>query len=488
MTFLNILVFAAVSLAAGAIPRARGWILFVASLLAPYWLQPALPIRNLDFWLPTASIAIVACVWAVTAHRQETRPPPAEAGPRAERGGALRENGTALLVGAATITAVALPRYLCVSPILTATRPPEIGWVVLALILSAAGIAALWKISNRRWVLAAAIAGILLLFVALKTDALAQAAAGLLRRMAGQSAEFASPLDIRWLGFSYIAFRLIHALRDRMAGRLPGCSLREFLTYAVFFPAVTAGPIDRTERFVKDLRAAPAPLRELFPPGAERIAAGIFKKFVLADGLAILALNSANAAQITAAPWMWFFLYAYALRIYFDFSGYTDIAVGLGRWTGVTLPENFNRPYLQPNLTAFWNSWHMTLAQWFRSYFFNPLTRGLRSSPRGIPMGLIIFTGQLLTMALIGLWHGVSWNFLIWGCWHGIGLFLHNRWGEWSRGLVALLESRPLWKKSYTALATLATFHYVVLGWVWFALPSVESSGRVFLRLFGVSG
>jgi alginate O-acetyltransferase complex protein AlgI len=329
---------------------------------------------------------------------------------------------------------------------------------------------------------------ILLLFVVLKTDALAQAAAGILRRLTGQSAGLASAFDIRWLGFSYIAFRLIHALRDRMTGRLPGVSLREFITYVVFFPALAAGPIDRTERFVKDLRAAPAGLRQSAVPGVERVAAGAFKKFVLADGLAILALNAVNARQTAAAGWMWIFLYAYALRIYFDFSGYTDIAIGLGRWAGIALPENFNRPYLQPDLTAFWNSWHMTLAQWFRSYFFNPLTRALRSSPRGIPMAVIIFTGQLATMALIGLWHGVNWNFLIWGCWHGVGLFLHNRWGEWSRARVARLESRPPWKKAYTALSTLATFHYVALGWVWFALPNVESSGKTFLRLFGIPG
>lgn len=490
MTFLNILVFAAISLAAGGIPRTRGWILCIASMLAVYWMQPALPIRNLDFWLPTASLGLVVCVWALTARKGESNPQGGNPESSRVHGPSriIRENGKTILVIASVILVVALTRYFDFAPILTPTRPPEIGWVVLALLITAAFLAAFWKIPARRWIVPAVIAGILALFVILKTDALAKAAAGILRRMAGQSTELASALDIRWLGFSYIAFRLVHSLRDRMTGRLPDCSLREFLTYAIFFPAVTAGPIDRVERFVKDLRADPVGLRESVLPGGERIVAGIFKKFVLADGLAILALSATNAAQVTAAPWMWLLLYAYAFRIYFDFSGYTDIALGLGRWAGISLPENFNRPYLQPNLTAFWNSWHITLAQWFRSYFFNPLTRALRSHPRGIPMGIIIFAGQLATMTLIGLWHGVSWNFLLWGCWHGVGLFLHNRWGEWTRSRVARLENRPLWKKAYTAVSTLATFHYVVLGWVWFALPDVESSGKVFLRLFGVSG
>ncbi|MBN1438185.1 MAG: MBOAT family protein [Anaerolineales bacterium] len=472
MTLTHILVFAAVSLAAGAIPRARKWILCAAGILAVYWMQPALPVRNLDFWLPTGSVGLAACVWALTAGK----------------GGGRRENAAAAAVVAAAILAVALTRYVAADPFLTPSRPPQTEWVLIALLAAGALFASAWMIPARRWILAAAVAAILALFIILKTDSLAQAAAGFLRRAAGQSAEFASPLDIRWLGFSYIAFRLIHTLRDRMTGRLPECDLREFLAYIVFPPAVAAGPIDRIERFLKDLRAAPAPIAELFPPGAERIAAGIFKKFVLADGLAVLALSAANADQIAAGPWTWFFLYAYALRIYFDFAGYTDIAVGLGRWAGVTLPENFNRPYLQPNLTAFWNSWHMTLAQWFRSYFFNPLTRALRTGSRRVPMGLIILAGQLATMALIGLWHGVSWNFLLWGCWHGFGLFVHNRWSEWSKARVANLESRPLAKKTYTAVGTLATFHFVVLGWVWFALPSVANSARVFLRLFGASG
>jgi alginate O-acetyltransferase complex protein AlgI len=477
MTLSNILVLAAVSLAAGGIPRARRWILCIASLLAVYWMQPALPIRQLDFWLPTASIGLALCVWALTA-RQE--------GAHGFRGISGADGRTAFVV-ALVVLAAAATRYIDTAAFLTPSRPPEIGWVALALAVILALGVVFRTISGGRWILAAAALAFLALLAGLKTDSLAQAAAAILRRMTGQDAGLASAPDIRWLGFSYIAFRLVHALRDRMTGRLPDCSLREFLTYVVFFPAVTAGPIDRVGRFLKDLRSDSVRLKESFFPGGERILAGIFKKFVLADGLAILALNAANAAQVTAAPWMWLLLYAYAFRIFFDFSGYTDIALGLGRWTGIALPENFNRPYLQPNLTAFWNSWHITLAQWFRSYFFNPLTRALRSSPRKLPMGLIILAGQLATMALIGLWHGVSWNFLVWGLWHGAGLFLHNRWGEWSRGWIPRLESRPLWKKAYTAGSTLLTFHYVLLGWVWFALPTIEGSAKVFLQLFGFS-
>jgi D-alanyl-lipoteichoic acid acyltransferase DltB (MBOAT superfamily) len=487
MTFPNILGFAIISLLAGVWPRARAGLVLLASLLALYWMQPAVPIRNLDFWLPTASIGISACVWIITFRKKENPDRAESIQKRFLPKFVIGENQITILVLLGVILAVAFSRYLNLSAYLTPTTPPEIGPVLIGMILLLALMAGLSAGSGRRWVAPLGILVLLGIFLVLKTDFLAQAAAGLLRRATGQSVALASALDIRWLGFSYLAFRQIHALRDRMTGRLPECSLREFMTYSVFFPAIASGPIDRLERFLPDLRSKAALAAPVLLAGGERIAWGIFKKFVIADTLAIVALSAVNASQIRSPIWMWVVLYAYAFRIYFDFSGYIDIALGLGRWMGFTLPENFNRPYLQPNLTAFWNSWHITLAQWFRSYFFNPLTRALRSS-RKLPIGAVILIGQLATMILIGLWHGVNWNFALWGLWHGAGLFVHSRWAEWSRDRVARLESRPGLKKAYTALSTLATFHFVVLGWVWFALPSVASSGMVFLRLFGISG
>jgi D-alanyl-lipoteichoic acid acyltransferase DltB (MBOAT superfamily) len=182
---------------------------------------------------------------------------------------------------------------------------------------------------------------------------------------------------------------------------------------------------------------------------------------------------------------MWVILYAYAFQIYFDFSGYTDIAIGMGRLMGVKLPENFITPYLKPNLTQFWNNWHITLTQWFRAYFFNPVTRFLRSRKHRLPIPVIIFITQLGTMLLIGLWHGVTWSFILWGLWHGVGLFLQNRWSEFIRPRLVGLENRKWLNSSLTVLSTILTFQYVALGWVWFALPNLTSSVHVFLKLFG---
>ena len=210
----------------------------------------------------------------------------------------------------------------------------------------------------------------------------------------------------------------------------------------------------------------------------------MLKKFVLADSLALVALNAANAAQTASPLWMWLLVYAYAWRLYLDFSGYSDIAIGLGRFFGIKLPENFDRPYLKPNLTLFWNSWHITLAQWFRAYVFNPLTRALRARP--LPPAAIILTTQLVTMVLIGLWHGVTWNFVIWGAWHGVGLFIHNRWADFIKPRGAFLAARPRLQQAGRVAGVVLTFHFVALGWVWFALPDTGLALSVFRRLFGL--
>jgi D-alanyl-lipoteichoic acid acyltransferase DltB (MBOAT superfamily) len=211
----------------------------------------------------------------------------------------------------------------------------------------------------------------------------------------------------------------------------------------------------------------------------------VFKKFALADSLALIALNPQNAAQASSGPWLWVLLYAYALRLYLDFSGYTDIAIGLGRLMGIQLPENFTAPYLKTNLTGFWNSWHMTLANWFRAYFFNPVTRALRSG-RSLPLWAILLIGQLGTMLLIGLWHGITVNFAIWGLWHGAGLFAHNRWSDWIRPRLPGPGEEPRLGWALALGGWFLTFHYVVLGWIWFVIPEPGAALRFFERLFGL--
>jgi len=512
-----ILIFVVAALLYGAfLPiRWRGWALMIGSAVVIYWMQPPLPIRFSDFILPTATLCITAAAWWFT---------------RAPEQPFTREDRVALGLLAGVIVGLSLMRFVDAEYRLTASRPPEplsvAAWlVVLGLIvwvwgrqppgvkttrlevikptkgaeMNEASDRVEQSINAQRRVLIGLIIAIVGLFVLLKAEALASAVSGVWRGMTGQDVTLASPLDLNWLGFSYVAFRLIHTVRDRMTGLLPPLTLREYVTYVIFFPAFTAGPIDRAERFVGDYRlletqppieqgrTSSSPLQNpnIVLEAGTRIFSGLLKKFVIADLLASgAALNAVNAEQAQSTIGLWLLLYGYALRLFFDFSGYTDIAIGIGLLFGIRLPENFNRPYLKTNITAFWQSWHMTLSSWARAYVFSPLSRWfLMRQPKPSPM-LIVLVTQCATMLVIGLWHGVTINFLIWGLWHGVALWVHKQWSDRTRKWYR--ELKPGRKRVWTIFTWAVTFHYVVIGWVWFALPDVESSLRVLARLVGL--
>ena len=469
LVLASILVAAVLGL--GLQNRGRIPLLLGFSALAVFAFQPVLPVRGLDFWLPTATLALTVLAWILTT-------------PLEQRSWRLNWPAAAILGGMVLI--LGLTRTLDIPQVLTASRPPQILQILRAL----AGIALLAFLMGRfvgpgKAILTGAFVFIILLFVLLKVPALALLVSIGLRSLNQQSTSLALAQDLRWLGFSYIAFRLLHTIRDRQSGRLPVVSLSEYVVYVIFFPALTAGPIDRIERFVGDLRRPLAPTSADLGEAGKRLVLGLFKKFAVADVLGMIALNAVNALQVRSAGWGWVLLYAYAFQLYFDFSGYTDIAIGMGRLLGIKLPENFNLPYLKPNLTLFWNNWHMTLTQWFRAYFFNPVTRSLRSRRKPLPIPVVIFITQMGTMLLIGLWHGVTLNFVAWGLWHGLGLFFHNRWSELTRRRFAALS--PRWQKTLNVGGVLLTFHFVALGWVFFALPDLSTSFHFFRLLFGLA-
>ncbi len=480
MSLVNILILIGISLGVhvlcrfGRTRRLRGTLLLIISVAVIFWLQPALPIRGLDFWLPYATLALAALGWVLTSLPGERN---------------KRETLFTILIISATVLLITLTRYFGTGGILTASRPPQTVTVLLVMLVSLAFLLALSRASGRfKFSLALGIIAILLLFMVLKLPSLTFAVSAQLRGVTGQSREMASALDIRWLGFSYIAFRLIHTLRDRQVGRLPAMSLQEYMVYILFFPAVSAGPIDRSERFIKDLREEFSPGALELGTGITRLVIGLFKKFVLADTLALISLNATNAAQVDSAGWLWLLLFAYSLQIYLDFSGYTDIALGMAQFMGIRLPENFRSPYLKPNLARFWDNWHITLTQWFRAYFFFPLTRFLRTRTKWLPAWLVILITQLSTMIMIGLWHGITLNFLLWGVWHGVGLFVQNRWSGWTQRFTSRLQAKPALNRAVTVFSTLLTFLYVTLGWVWFTIPDASLSLRVLGRLFGLGG
>ena len=471
MAIEQILVLAAFAFVLGILARGRGrvyWLL-AASILLVFWMQSPLPLRGLDFFLPLFSIGLVVLSWALTATPETRRAPE------------TRVSAALILL---LILGIAATRYLPFD--ILPSRPPSIEQSLLPL----AGFSlAAWILVRRKTAASPILLwtgfGVLIaVFLVLKTPALSLAASRLWRLWRGQNPALAAATDIRWLGYSYLAFRLLHTIRDRQTRRLPDVTLGEYAVYALFFPAFTAGPIERIERFLRGLREPARTLEEGFLEGGERVAVGLFKKFVVADTLAMIALNPLSAGQVRAAGGAWILLYAYAFQIYFDFSGYTDIAIGLGEWMGIVLPENFKQPYRQPNLTLFWNNWHMTLTQWFRAYFFNPFARALRSH-RKLPTWTMILLSQMATMLLIGAWHGMTGHFLLWGAWHGLGLFVQNRWSAWVKPRVA--NTSPRTARLLSLGGILLTFHFVALGWVWFALPAPEA-WQFFLKLGGIRG
>lgn len=450
----------------------RGWLLFIASIVMIYWLQPSIRVRWLNFFLPTMTLSLTIATWYLTRKNEQK---------------ISREDYIAFGIALAVIFGLSFLRFVPASyRILVASRPPHFLLVIGFLAIFAIFTIPLERLSIRLTTILLLLIG---LFLILKTDVLATAMSAFLRSNTGQDVSLASALDLNWLGFSYVAFRLIHTVRDRQTGLLPEISLREYMTYMIFFPSFIAGPIDRAERFITDFRALDnIQFAPRFVEGMARITIGLFKKFIIADTLAQgMALNPTNAMQSENLFGLWILLYGYALRLFFDFSGYSDIAIGIAILLGVKLPENFAHPYTRTSITKFWQSWHISLSDWARFYVFSPLSRNLlRRKPKPSPILIVLMT-QLATMIVIGLWHGMTVNFLIWGIWHGIGLFLHKQWSERTRKFYRRLKDKPIQQDFTDGIAWFITFHYIVLGWVWFALPNVEQSIQVFSKLFGIN-
>jgi alginate O-acetyltransferase complex protein AlgI len=468
MTIIQLGIFAIIAVVVGQLKKGRELVLLAVSVFILYWLQTTQQFISLRFWIPTATIALTILVWVLVSPRESH---------------AWRLNWPAGLVIVVVILLVDLNQFFGFEKIYMTTTPRL--WM-LAVAFVAYSIFLIFTtrwLNQVRFLLSAVFIGIIFLFIYLKTPFLISRSFEFIYTLRGQQTSSAIHPVLSWLGFSYIAFRLMHTIRDAQTGRLPALTLSEYVNYVIFFPAFSAGPIDRAERFVQELRNPIVLDEQGWLEAGNRFFAGMFKKFVIADSLALIAINEMLVRQVHSVAWMWFFLYMYSLRIYFDFSGYTDVAIGLARVMGIRLPENFASPYFKSNLTLFWNSWHMTLTQWFRAYFFNPLTRGLRTRNLSIP--LVIFFTQVSTMALIGLWHGVSWNFLLWGAWHGLGLFIQNRWSEFMRTRITA-PLPPRGELLLNAGGIFLTFNFVSLGWLFFTLPSPQLAFTALVKLFGV--
>lgn len=274
------------------------------------------------------------------------------------------------------------------------------------------------------------------------------------------------------LAISFFTFELVHYLYDIHRGREPVRNPLDFAIFIFFFPSFAAGPIKRYEQFVPALEHGLSSVSIAdVQAGLMRVGVGFFKKVVIADNLspAIDFWDDRFADLATMDRWLVFA--AIAARILLDFSGYSDIAIGLARMMGIRLPENFNWPYLATSLQDFWRRWHISLSSWIRDYVYIPLGGSRRSLPRTMLNGLIAF-------ALCGLWHGPAWHFILWGLYHGAGLVV-------SANYPRLPGRSGLWLQ--TAMRRLPwlgrglTLAFVSVGWLYFFYPVDEASSMLIL-------
>jgi D-alanyl-lipoteichoic acid acyltransferase DltB (MBOAT superfamily) len=275
------------------------------------------------------------------------------------------------------------------------------------------------------------------------------------------------------VGISFYTFHTLSYTIDVYRRKAePTRSLLQFAVFVAFFPLLVAGPILRASQFLPQLGSSRSLQEGQAMAGVQRILAGLVKKAIFADMIGATLVDPVFAAPAKyGGLGVVLAVYGYAIQIYSDFSGYSDIAIGSAKLLGYELPENFLRPYLATDLRDFWRRWHISLSTWLRDYLYIPLG-GSRISPTRTQANL------LLTMVLGGLWHGANWTFLIWGGIHG-GMLAVNRWFQRraeQRGGPPPREL-PLWLRRFV------TFHLVCLAWVFFRATNLAHAAQVLQAL-----
>jgi alginate O-acetyltransferase complex protein AlgI len=269
------------------------------------------------------------------------------------------------------------------------------------------------------------------------------------------------------IGISFFTFHKISYLVDVYRGiRKPTQNIINYFLYILFFPQLIAGPIIRYHEIDDQLTSHKTKLDDLYQ-GWIRFSFGLAKKVLIADTLAHIADRIWGfSPQALTSGYAWLGLTCYTLQIYFDFSGYSDMAIGLARMFGFRFPENFNYPYIAENFTDFWRRWHISLSRWMKEYLYLPLGGNRGSAFRAILNLWIVFIFS-------GFWHGAKWNFLAWGAFHGFFLTLDKT------KLGKAISKSPI------TIKIPLTIFLVMLGWVLFRSDSLTQAGLFYQRLFG---
>lgn len=285
------------------------------------------------------------------------------------------------------------------------------------------------------------------------------------------------------LGISFFTFQQIAYLADAYKGETGKYRFLHYCLFVSFFPQLIAGPIVHHKEIMPQFSR-----EDIYHLNYEHLAVGLtifsiglFKKVMIADTAAVYATPVFNAAASGSPLFFadaWRGALAYTFQLYFDFSGYSDMAVGLGRMMGITLPVNFNSPYKAINIIDFWRRWHITLSHFLRDYLYIPLGGNRKG-------GLRRYINLMITMFLGGLWHGAGWTFVIWGILHGVYLVINNLWISlrhlWIKG-----NKKSGWAKLF--LSRILTFLAVVVAWVFFRAENVEVAIELLRAMTGANG
>lgn len=271
------------------------------------------------------------------------------------------------------------------------------------------------------------------------------------------------------IGLSFYIFHAISYLVDIYRREAPPArNLIDFAAFIALFPHLVAGPVLRYHLLAEQFRSRTHSL-DRFARGCVVFMIGFCKKVLIADSVSPLA-DAAFAAPLPTLADAWLGAVAYTIQLFFDFSGYTDMAIGLALMIGFVFPENFNDPYISRSITEFWKRWHMSLSNWLREYLYVSLG--------GNRKGLVrTYVNLFLTMLLGGLWHGANWTFVLWGAWHG-GILVFERYWEQRLGKPIL----PAW------LRVVKTMLLVIVGWVLFRAVDIAGAGRMFQGMLGLNG
>ncbi len=279
------------------------------------------------------------------------------------------------------------------------------------------------------------------------------------------------------LGISFFTFEFVHYLVDVYRGGKPVKGFLDFTLFAAFFPTQIAGPIKRYQDFVPQLHEPQKLDRKGFNEGIELIIFGLFKKVVLADSLAVFVDRCYAHPQLLNGADFWLACWTFAFQVYFDFTGYTDMARGSAMLMGFRIPRNFNLPFMAESVLDFWRRWHISLSTWLRDYVYFPLG-GNRNG------GLVTYRNLMITMGLCGLWHGAGAHYVIWGFFAGMTIVIHRLW-QIATEKVAMLAaiSKAGW---FRYVAIFLTFNAFAVGLAIFRSPDMTVASLALGKMFGL--